>query len=97
MSVWPSLFGFSALSFSGRTIASIAIMDHPDPEHRAFRILRHGVIGGSIAAIRSLDSITDLQVGYLLVQKVCDHFFGLEILFGIQKSVLCLGNTPASM
>ena len=70
MQVWPTLFGLTTLSATGRTIATIAMMEKPGPEGTTFSILRHGLLGGAIAGFRTLDSITDMQVGYLLVDKV---------------------------
>ena len=70
MKVWPTLLGLASLSFTGRTIASIAMMEHPDPEGTTFSILKHGLFGGAVAALRTLDGVTDMQVGYLLVGKV---------------------------
>lgn len=68
--VWPLLLACSVLALTGRTIATIANTDLSDVNFGYFEIIRHGLIGGVIAAIRTLDSLTDLQVGALLVDQV---------------------------
>ena len=69
--VWPQLAAASVMAFTSRTMAQVIEMDLKDPDMVRFRIFKHGVVGGAISALRTLDSATDLQAGYLLLQKVC--------------------------
>lgn len=66
------------MAFTGRTPGQMAVMDPRNPEQSPFQILRHGVISGFISAIRTLDSVTDLEVGNLLLKRVCTTPFSGE-------------------
>lgn len=68
------LVGCTVMGFVTRTLATMSLADVLNPKCVKFEVLRHGVLGGCIAAIRTLDSLTDLQVGSLLVQQVSVPF-----------------------
>lgn len=64
------LIGCTVICFVTRTLATMSVADIMDLKCMKFEVFRHGVLGGGIAAIRTLDSLTDLQVGSMLVQQV---------------------------
>ena len=69
--VWPHLAAALVMAFTSRTMAQVVETKAHDPAMVPFRIFRHGVIGGILAGLRTLDSTTDLEVGYLLLRQVC--------------------------